>query len=251
MYITTTGLVLRAVPYRETSVILTVLTAAEGKLTVSARGARRRGSKTAASVQPLAFSEMTLSGRNGRWTLTEARSLELFEGLQSDLSLLALGNYFAELAETVCGEEEPQPEVLVLLLNCLFALSEGIREPEMVKAAFELKLMGLLGYEPQLGACRVCGRTEPEKPVLELTGGVMRCAGCGGPARGGEARMCPASLQAARYVLQAPSKKLLSFTLKGEAAGRLARLAEEYALTQLDRGFRSLDYYKNVRGEAE
>ena len=107
MYITTTGLVLRAVPYRETSVILTVLTAAEGKLTVSARGARRRGSKTAASVQPLAFSEMTLSGRNGRWTLTEARSLELFEGLQSELSLLALGNYFAELAETVCGEEEP------------------------------------------------------------------------------------------------------------------------------------------------
>ena len=50
MYITTPGLVLRETEYKESSRILTVLTASNGKLTVRAQGAKRRGSKTAAGI---------------------------------------------------------------------------------------------------------------------------------------------------------------------------------------------------------
>lgn len=247
MYITTTGLVLRETEYKESSRILTVLTGTEGKLTVSAKGAKRRGSKTAASTQLLAFSEMTLfKGKDNKWTLTEARSLELFDGIRDELELLALGSYFAEVMESVSDEDSPSPEILVLGLNSLYALSRKLKPAKMIKAAFELRMMCLAGYEPILDGCCVCGKTEPEKGYLDLVGGIISCAHCSGfgelmaPLRGG-------ALQAARHIVRAEPKRIFSFTLIEDALDELVYASENYLLTQMDRGFRTLEFYKSVK----
>ena len=60
MHLTTMALVLREVSYKESDKILTVLSADEGRLTVSARGCRKKGSPIAAACQLLVWSEMTL-----------------------------------------------------------------------------------------------------------------------------------------------------------------------------------------------
>ena len=178
MYINTKGLVLRETPYKESSRILTVLTSDLGKVTVSARGTKRKGSKTASSTQFLAFSDMTLSENRGRYTLTEARSIELFSGLAFDISALSLGAYFAELLETVSDEDMPSPEILSLGLNGLFALSEGKRDRRVVKAAFEMRLLCLAGFAPLVEGCGVCGREDIVKPVMDVDSGMAACSAC-------------------------------------------------------------------------
>lgn len=50
MHLTTKALVLREVNYKEADKILTALTADEGKMTVSARGVRRKSGATAAAL---------------------------------------------------------------------------------------------------------------------------------------------------------------------------------------------------------
>ena len=60
MHISTQGLVLREVNYKESDKLLTVLTAEGGKRTVKARGCRRKGSPLAAAAQLLVYSDMTL-----------------------------------------------------------------------------------------------------------------------------------------------------------------------------------------------
>ena len=72
MHLTTKALVLREVNYKESDKILTLLTAEEGKLTVSARGCRKKGSALAAAGQLLVWSEMTLYEYQGRWAVKEA-----------------------------------------------------------------------------------------------------------------------------------------------------------------------------------
>ena len=64
----TCGLVLRETVTRDADKILTVLTPDRGRLSVIARGARRKGSRVAAACQLLAYSEMTLYEK-GRWTM--------------------------------------------------------------------------------------------------------------------------------------------------------------------------------------
>ena len=261
MYINTMGLVLRETAYKDSSKILTVLTGGEGKLTVTARGALRRNSKLMAVTQLLAFSEMTLFSRRDRWTLTEARSVEQFIGLRDDLTLLSLGAYFAELTEAVSDEDCPNPELLPLCLNALYALSEKIKAPEFIKPAFELRLMTVSGFAPLIERCSVCGREDVDCPLLDLSGGTIRCGSCRPTASGrrftngqcdadheavGGLILSQGALSAARYITGCNSKKLFSFTLGGAAMRELTSAAEGYLLAHLDRPFRTLDYYKGL-----
>ena len=98
MYLTVQGLVLRVVNYKDHDALLTVLTGEYGKLTVKARGLRRKNSPLIASCQLLTFSEFTLYESRGYYTINEARSLELFHALRSDLGKLSLSTYFAQAA---------------------------------------------------------------------------------------------------------------------------------------------------------
>ena len=92
MFNTTNALVLRETRYKEADRILTLLTDKEGKITVKARGALRKSSKTAAATQQLTYSEMTLFGNRGRWTVNEASVKEAFSGLRMDMEALSLGS---------------------------------------------------------------------------------------------------------------------------------------------------------------
>ena len=243
MYVNTTGLVLRETVYKESSKILTVLTAQEGKLTVSVRGAVRKNSKLAAAAQLLVFSEMTLFSSRDRWTLTEARSIEQFNGLRLDVENLALGSYFAELAEAVADEDSPNPDLLPLCLNALFALSEGMKAPAYVKPAFELRLMAASGYSPLISHCSLCGREDPESAYLDLDGGTLFCGGC---ATSECVFLSRGALSAARYIIGCDRKKLFSFSLRSEVLSELGAVTERYLLAQLDRRFRTLDFYKQL-----
>ena len=243
MYINTMGLVLRETAYKESSKILTILTGTQGKLTVTAHGALRRNSKLAAATQLLALSEMTLFCNRDRWTMTEARSVELFRGLQLDVEKLALGSYFAELTEAVADEDSPNQVLLPLCLNSLFALSEGVKESTYVKPAFALRLMAASGFEPLISHCVMCGCEEPERAILDLQGGTLYCAEC---TRVDGAAIGRGALQAARHILNCDQKKLFSFTLGDVSLREIASAAEGYLLTQLDRRFRTLEFYKQL-----
>ena len=151
MFQTTRGLILREVRYKEADRILTILTDSEGKITARARGALRRSSRSAAATQQLTWSELTLFGNRGKWTVNEGSVLEGFTGLRSEIERLALGSYFAECLEAFAVEDQTDAALLQLGLNSLYALSEKLGEPEKLKAAFELWLCCLAGFQPELG----------------------------------------------------------------------------------------------------
>ena len=249
MHIKARGLVLREVNYKEADKILTVLTDEGGKRTVKARGCRRRGSRLAASAQLLTYSEMTLFEYRDHCTMNEAASLEQFWGVRSDVEKLALGSYFAETMEAVALEGRSDPELLSLILNALYALDKLDRPPALVKAAYELQLLCLAGYAPMLDACAVCGAPEPVDPVLSLTGGVLRCGRCG-PGTGGAVPLNAGALAALRHVVNGDSRRIFSFRLGSGGLARMGRACESFLLTQLERGFRTLDFYHNLTAQA-
>lgn len=247
MRLNTTGLVLRETAYKEADKILTVLTPDLGKRTVKARGCRRKTSRLLAASQLLVYSDMTLHQRGEYLTLGEAEVLSQFWSVREDIGLLALGAYFAEVTEAVAQEGEEAEELLALLLNSLYALDTLKKPPALVKAAFELRLMCLAGFEPLLDGCAVCGRPQPEDPRLNLTQGVLHCAGCRSQVGEGVSMpLPPAALAAARHIAMGNPKKLFSFTLDRDSLTRLGEMTEAFLMTQMERGFHTLDYYKKI-----
>lgn len=244
-YIVLRGLVLRETEIKETDKILTLLTAERGKLPVIARGARRKNCKFAACAQSLAWSEWTLYRRGQWYYASEGTTLQLFNGLRGDLEAMALGFYLAELTEAVTAEEEPAWELLRHLLNGLYALAAMCKAPALVKPAFELKLLCLAGYEPLADACAVCGSPEPENPRLDVAQGVLRCGGCSGGG-GRTMPLCEASLAALRHIVYGDPRRLYAFRLGPEPLKRLSDAAEAFLNAQLERSFRTLDFYKSL-----
>ena len=246
MYLTTRGLVLRTTEYKETDRILTVLTAEDGLLTLKARGVRSNRSKLKGACQLLTYAEFTVSEARGFRFISEATAIEMFAGLRNDIVLLALGSYFAQLAEVLSQEDAASPALLSLILNALYALSKLQKPPRLVKAATELRLAAIAGYQPELSGCCVCGNPEPDR--FSIAEGTLECAAC----RSGDGvrmPLSPASLAAMRYILSCPDKKLFSFSISGAAEKELCDAAESYLLTQLERSFYTLDFYKSLHIE--
>lgn len=243
MYLNIQAIVLRVTDYNDRDALLTVLSREHGKLTVKARGVRRKNSPLIAPCQLLAFGEFTLFEYRGMYTINEAHSIELFTALRRDLTKLSLGTYFAQVCEVLSQEDLPNPELQALLLNSLYALSK-LDLPEMqIKAAFELRSACLAGYTPDLFGCHICGDQNPDR--FDLSAGQLQCARCGSD---GGIRMpvTPGVLQAMRYISMCDPKKLFGFSLGAENMQKLSSLTESYLCTQLERGFATLDFYKSL-----
>lgn len=245
MYLTVQGIVLRVTDYNEHDALLTLLTGRYGKLTIKARGLRRKNSPLVAPCQLLAYGEFTLFEYRGQYTINEAHSLELFTPLRKDLVKLSLGTYFAQVSEVLAQEDYPSPELLSLVLNCLFALSNLNLPDDQVKAVFELRAACLSGYTPDLFGCHICGSQAPNR--FDLSAGQLECQNCRNRESSGiRMPVVPSVLEAMRYICLCDPKRLFSFQISTDALANLCSLTEAYLTTQLERGFSTLDFYKSL-----
>ena len=208
MYLTIQGIVLRVTDYNDKDALLTMLTRRHGRLTVKARGLRRKNSPLIAPCQLLAYGEFTLF-------------------------------------EYISQEDMPNPELQSLLLNCLYALSKLDLPESQVKAVFELRAACLSGYTPDLTGCHVCGSQTPER--FDLSAGMLECRNCRSPESNGIRMPVPPSvLEAMRYICYCDSKKLFSFQAGEDTLQQLSEVTEAYLATQLERGISTLDFYKSL-----
>ena len=245
MFSTVRGLVLRIADYNDRDALITLLTEKHGRLTVKAKGLRRKHSRLAAPCQLLAYGEFTLFEYKSRFTINEAYCLELFHGLRADVTRLALGTYFAQVADVLSQEDVPSPELLSLTLNCLYALSHLSAPEAKVKAAFEWRSACISGFFPDILGCHVCGAEEPD--LFDTAEGYLLCSGCARMLPGGiRMPVTPGMLAAMRYIAYCDASRILAFDVSEDTEIRLSELTEVYLSTQLERGFRTLDYYKSL-----
>ena len=245
MYLNIQGIVLRVTDYNDRDALLTVLSRNHGKLTVKARGLRRKNSPLIAPCQLLAYGEFTLFEYRGMYTINEAHSIELFTALRRDLTKLSLGTYFAQAAEVISQEDLPNPELQSLLLNCLYGLSKLDLPEPLVKSVFELRAACLAGYTPDLYGCHICGSQTPDR--FDLTAGQLECRGCRNHESDGiRMPVTPGLLEAMRYICLCDPKRLFGFQVGEETLEMLSGLTEAYLSTQLERGFSALDFYKSL-----
>ena len=169
--------VLHARPYRESSLLLELLTAAHGRVGTVARGARRPRSPLRGLLRPFQPLLVSWTGRGELHTLAAAEPA----GPPHTLSGRALvsGLHLNALACVALAREDPHPEVFAAYGEALAALARG-GDLDSPLRRFELALLAALGYAPALERDRA-GRPveaeslyhyEPERgPVPAAEGG--------------------------------------------------------------------------------
>jgi DNA repair protein recO len=106
---------------------------------------------------------------------------------------------------------------------------------------YELKMMSIGGYSPQLNACVSCGSNEVY--AFDLLKGGSVCRACGGKYI---VKLDKNLYRALDYIIYSDDKKMLSFNASDGLMKLLCKIAEQYVELQLDQKFSSLDYYKTM-----
>ena len=147
------GIILRTRPLTETSLIVSWITAEVGRIATVAKGARRSKSPFAGRLD--LFYEADFSFQRSRRSelhhLREVKLRETHGQLRKDLTWVHQASYFAVLLERSTETESPVPELHDLFRTALEALPRSAPSARLVHA-FELKILGLLGFGPDLNA---------------------------------------------------------------------------------------------------
>jgi DNA repair protein RecO (recombination protein O) len=144
-----TGIILRTRPLTETSVIAQWLTPQFGRISTVAKGARRPKSPFRGKLDLFYEADFSFA-RSRRSELHALREVSLratHEVLRRELGCLRQASYAAALIEQTTERETPLPEIHALLAGFLAALAQPPPRPRNL-FAFELKLLHLLGQEP-------------------------------------------------------------------------------------------------------
>ncbi len=251
----TEGIVLRSRNLGEADKILTLFTREEGKVQAAANGARRPRSALAAATQPFTHGFMLCFRGRGLDRLSQCEIRESFAGLREDLVKAAYATYFAELIDGFTRERDRQPDIFLLLLAIQHMLQAG-SDPEVTARIFELRLLTLAGFRPELERCASCDRE-----VGGETGATPKAARLGGfsPTAGGI--LCddcappdetaftvpPGAVESAKFLMTADLRKAIALKLPPTVAGPLERMTADYIQHHLERPLKSLAFLREVR----
>ena len=247
MQLGTRAVVLSAKSLEEHDRLVVLLTQDLGVVTAYAKGARRQKGTMASATEQLSYSAFQLFKNRDRVFVDKAEVETLFFGIRQDMDRLALASYFCQLCRELIPEGDTQPGYLHLMMNTLTLLDRGKLPLAQLKAVFELRLLTMSGYMPDLVACAVCGDLTGEEVFFAPAAGVIYC----GEHRPREGLMpiiplAPGVFQAMRHILYSDFDKLFSFRLGEESLSRLAAASEAYLLAQVERVLPALDFYKTV-----
>ena len=149
-YVTVNAAVLKVTEYSESSRILTALSAEYGLIGISCKGVKRRNSRELAGVQPFSFCKYRLyRGKGELYTLVSAELIESFYDLSSDVDRFMEAGKIAKEVRSVSRENYPEPDLLSLYLNTLFALSYSQKPGDLIYAVFTVRLKALMGLLPE------------------------------------------------------------------------------------------------------
>lgn len=241
---TTDGLIIKEQKVGEADRLVTALTRDLGLIRAFAPGALKIKSKNISATSLLSYSELTIYQSRDTYKINTAVSKQIFFGLRDDLVSLSLAGYFCELLLNLAPVFENAENYLRLTLNCLHLLCEKKRSPEIIKSIFEMKILEYSGYCPDFSACAKCKTDKLDNIGFDINGGVVYCKNC----KNENHISIPNSVFAAlMHIIYADEKKLFSFNINAQSEQILADVTERYMLSQTEKNYNTLDFYKQMR----
>lgn len=232
--------------YGEADRILKVFTPELGKITILAKGVRKSGSRKAPHIEPFTHSSFILAKGQSFWILTQADSINIFNGIYEDLQKTGMAAYLLELADRLTVEEQPDPSLFRLIVDSLkqINLAEDVFIPALY---FEIRILEVTGFRPDLFQCVSCKKDIiQEDQYFSIPHGGVICPKCGQL----EQNLLPVTQETLKYLRhfqRSKFKELERLRIPKSVSKSMRRILDPYTSSITERKLKSPEFILQIK----
>ena len=159
--------------------------------------------------------------------------------MRVDIDKLSYATEVSKMVFDVTEENIPAGDILQLFLNTLYVISETEKNLDLIFSIFQIRLLAILGFLPQIAKCTNCGEPmteDMEKFYFSIKDDGVKCEPCSRIDKS-IIELSKTTFSALIYALSCDSKKLYSFEIPNEAIDELKLLTKIYTTQKLDKEY--------------
>lgn len=240
------AIVLRHSDWGEADRLLTLYTRHLGKVRAIAKGVRKMRSRKAGHLEPFTRVALLLARGRDMFIVTQAETVEAYLALREDLLKVSYAAYVVELLDRFTYDEDENPSLYRLLADTLARINQEA-DPVLPVRYYEVRLLDLLGYRPQLTSCAVCtAEIKPQDQYFSVFQGGVLCPNCGTSSEEARPIAMPA-LKCLRHFQRSSYTEAARIRLTPDLNRQLEQLMGHYFTHLLERGLNTPDFIRRVK----
>lgn len=239
------GVVIKETYTGEADKIITILTKRFGRIQAAAKGARRPQSRLIAGTQLLSFSDFVLFKGNDIYSIRNCELIESFYNIRNSLEKLTYASHIVDIVTEVTRENLFHANLMQLLLNTLHMLSYSDKSPQLISRIFEIRLMSISGFMPELFECLMCREQISEEIFFSPALGGITCRNCSMQDKN-TVRISEGTLSALRFITYNDIKKIFSFRVSDKVLQELKIVSQRFLSAHLDKSFSKLKFLETM-----
>jgi DNA repair protein RecO (recombination protein O) len=239
------AIVLRQYSLSDSDRIIVFITREFGKVRAVAKAVKKPGSRIGGCLEPLNHIRLEFFAKEGRelGQIRQAELIRAYLGKQLSLEHLYAFSYFAEIANEIVQDNQPNAAQFRLLLASLEAGNTGAVTGPLVRyyEIWSLKLGGIL---PNYAYCSNCGKCVKDDGFFAWPeSGQVRCFSC---AQGRGLRVGAEAAAALDSMTRVGPGQFMAQQLTRDSSVELERLSQRLLGLHLDRELKSYRVLKEV-----
>ena len=245
----TEAIILRRSDFGEADRLLTLYTREVGKIRAIAKGARKPQSRKTGHIELFMRSNLLIATGRNLDIVTQAELVDPHRNLTGDIVRTTYAAYAAELLDSFTPDEERHLGIYQLLVDGLQAFDTS---DNLLLAAryFELRLLSLVGFQPQLFYCVVSGEPieQEDQYFSGEEGGFIKPEYRNRDPRA--RRVSAAAVKVLRYLQTRNWQTVENLQLRRELHHELEMTMHFYLQHLLEKGLKSTDFLYRLRRES-
>lgn len=218
--------------------MITMLTPGLGKISCVAKGARRQKSALLAGTQLFCFGEYLMFKGSNTYHINSCETIEIFYNIRTDLDKLKYAMHINKIVQDVTTENQNCYNILQLYLNTLYVISQTNKDLDLVLSVFKFRLLSILGFKPRINKCVNCNEEDLENiNYFSIKDNGFKCTPCAKQDTSA-INISQTTINAIRYTIMAPPKKIYSFDLKGDALKEFDLVSKIYFNEKLEADYK-------------
>src|SRR4029078_5544062 len=176
----TEALILRSCNLAEADKIVVCLSRSAGLIRGVAKGCRKLKNRFGAALEPFTLINLTYNEKENR-ELVSFRQVEILKSrfnLSSNASLLTGFAYMGDMLIDFSPPHQANDNLFRMALACFEAASESPDDLDAVLRYFEVRVLKLQGFLPDLRVCAKCERAFEDEVIYLGTDLSLRCSQC-------------------------------------------------------------------------